>query len=109
CALAVLGLLVLDLLLLLQLATISATFPTFFPTGIRYAGMAISYNISTSLFGGTAPIVNTALIDATGNRFWPAFYVMAACVVGLVALKFAPETTGRSMRTVGAPEARARG
>ena len=38
-----------------QLATISAMFPAMFPTHVRYAGMAIAYNVSTSLFGGTAP------------------------------------------------------
>lgn len=101
--LAVLGLVILDLLFVLQLATISATFPALFPTHVRYAGFAISYNVATSLFGGTAPLVNTALIDATGNTYWPAFYLMAACVVGLVTLRFARETAGASLRGTAVP------
>ena len=95
---AVVGLIALGLLLVLQLGTISATFPALFPTHIRYAGFAISYNVATSLFGGTAPLINTALIDATGDQLIPAYYMMAACVVGLIALWFAPETARASLR-----------
>jgi MFS transporter, MHS family, proline/betaine transporter len=103
--LAIVGLLVLDLLFVLQLATISATFPALFPTHVRYAGFAISYNVATATFGGTAPLVNTALIDATGNTYWPAFYMMAACIVGLVTLRFARETAGASLRGTDVPGA----
>ena len=55
---AIIGFAVLGLLYVPQLATISATFPAMFPTHVRYAGFAIAYNVSTSLFGGTAPAVN---------------------------------------------------
>ncbi|MEJ7756569.1 MAG: MFS transporter [Nocardioidaceae bacterium] len=55
---AVIGFAVLGLLYVPQLATISATFPAMFPTHVRFAGLAIAYNVSTSLFGGTAPLVN---------------------------------------------------
>ena len=65
---AVIGFAVLGLLYVPQLATISATFPAMFPTHVRYAGMAIAYNVSTSLFGGTAPAVNEWLIGRTGDR-----------------------------------------
>ena len=65
---AVIGFAVLGLLYVPQLATISATFPAMFPTHVRYAGFAIAYNVSTSLFGGTAPAVNEWLIGKTGRR-----------------------------------------
>src|SRR3546814_20602184 len=45
-----------------QLGTVAATFPAMFPTAVRFAGFAIAYNISTSIFGGTAPIVGSGLI-----------------------------------------------
>ncbi len=79
---AVIGFAVLGLLYVPQLATISATFPAMFPTHVRYAGFAIAYNVSTSLFGGTAPAVNEWLIGKTGDGLMPAYYMMAACVVG---------------------------
>lgn len=94
---AVIGFMALGLLYVPQLATISATFPALFPTAVRFAGFAIAYNISTSIFGGTAPMVGSALISLTGNMLMPAFYMMAACVVGLIALHFMPETAGKSL------------
>jgi MHS family proline/betaine transporter-like MFS transporter len=90
---AIVGFAVLGLLYVPQLATISATFPAMFPTHVRYAGFAIAYNVSTSLFGGTAPAVNDWLTAETGNALMPAYYMMAACVIGAIALVKVPETT----------------
>lgn len=100
---AIIAFAVLGLLYVPQLSTISAMFPAMFPTHVRYAGFAIAYNISTSLFGGTAPAVNQALINSTGDKLMPAYYMMAACVVGAVALWFVPETRGCSLRGRGIP------
>lgn len=100
---AIIAFAVLGLLYVPQLSTISAMFPAMFPTHVRYAGFAIAYNVSTSLFGGTAPAVNQALIDASGDKLMPAYYLMAACVVGAVALFFVPETRGCSIRGRGIP------
>lgn len=100
---AVIGFGVLGLLYVLQLSTISATFPAMFPTHVRFAGFAIAYNVSTSLFGGTAPAVNDALIGQTGNNLVPAFYMMGSCVVGAIALLFVVETAGASLRGRGVP------
>lgn len=101
---ALLGFAVLGLLYIPQLACISATFPAMFPTQVRYAGFAITYNVSTAIFGGTAPLVNEALIEATGNPLIPAFYMMGACVIGLIAAKFMKETVGASLRGTEIPE-----
>ncbi|WP_293974981.1 MFS transporter [Sphingopyxis sp.] len=95
---AVAGFLLLGLLYVPQLATISATFPAMFPTAVRFAGFAIAYNVSTSIFGGTAPMIGSGLISLTGDPLMPAYYMMIACIVGLVALRFMPETAGKSLR-----------
>ncbi len=95
---AIIGFALLGLLYVPQLATISATFPAMFPTHVRFAGFAISYNVATSLFGGTAPAFNSWLIGATGNELMPAYVMMVACVIGMVALRFTPETAGKSLR-----------
>jgi len=58
------GFVLLGLLCVPQLATISATFPAMFPTPLRFAGLAVAYNVSTSLFGGTAPALSSWLICA---------------------------------------------
>lgn len=101
---ALIGLAVLGILYIPQLSTISATFPAMFPGPVRFAGFAISYNVSTALFGGTAPSVNDALIGATGNPIIPAYYVMGACVIGFIATLFMKETKGASLRGSGLPE-----
>ncbi len=100
---AILGFTVLGLVFLPQLGTISATFPAMFPAHVRYAGMAISYNVATAAFGGTAAFVNDALVGATGNRLMPAFYLMLAMVIGMIALVKVPETAGASIRGRGVP------
>jgi len=76
-----------------------------FPTHVRYAGLAISYNIATAAFGGTAPLVNETLIAVTGSPLAPAYYMMAACVVGAIALWFVTETKGASLRGTSIPGA----
>lgn len=100
---AIVGFMLLGLLYAPQLATISATFPAMFPTHVRFAGFAIAYNVATSLFGGTAPAVNSWLITLTGDQLTPAYYMMAACVVGMIALRFTVETAGRSLHGVHLP------
>ena len=95
---AIIGFALLGLLYVPQLATISATFPAMFPTHVRFAGFAISYNVATSLFGGTAPAFNSWLIGRTGNELMPAYAMMFACVIGLIALRYTPETAGKSLR-----------
>src|SRR5699024_463442 len=95
---AIIGFAVLGLLYTPQLATISATFPAMFPTHVRFAGFAIAYNVSTSIFGGTAPAVNDWLINLTDNNLVPAFYLMGACVIGGLAMISVVETAGCSLR-----------
>ncbi len=89
---AIIAFAVLGLLYVPQLSTISATFPAMFPTQVRYAGFAIAYNVSTSLFGGTAPAINDWMVAKTGDQLVPAYYMMIACVIGMVALIKVPET-----------------
>jgi len=100
---AIIGFMVLGLLYVPQLATISATFPAMFPTHVRFAGVAIAYNVSTSLFGGTAPALNSWAISATGNVLMPAYVMMGSCLIGMLALPFLVETAGQSLRGVATP------
>lgn len=95
---AIVGYALLGVLYVPQLATISATFPAFFPTPVRFAGFAIAYNLSTSIFGGTAPAVNAWLIDRMGEPLMPAYVMIVACSIGLVALRFTEETAGEPLR-----------
>lgn len=101
---ALLGIFVLGVLYIPQLSSISATFPAMFPTQVRYAGFAITYNVATAAFGGTAPPVNEWLIGETGSPLVPAFYMMGACVIGLIATLCMKETAGATIRGNQLPE-----
>lgn len=92
------GLVLLSFFLVCLLCLIGGTLPAIFDTRVRYGGFAISYNISTSLFGGTAPAVVTYLIQQTGDQFVPAYYLMAAAAVSLVPILLMRETAGKPLR-----------
>ena len=55
-----------------------------FPVGVRSTGMAISYNVSVTVFGGFAPLTVTWLIGLTGSKLVPAYYIIAAAVLSIV-------------------------
>jgi len=59
-----------------------------FPTRVRATGMALSYNISAALFGGTAPMACQWLLDNTGSSYSIAYYVMICAALSLLALCF---------------------
>ncbi|WP_156367528.1 MFS transporter [Arthrobacter sp. Leaf69] len=73
------------------------TLPSFlaemFPTRVRYSGFAVSFNLSNALFGGTAPFMATLLIAATGNDLAPAWYLVAAAIISLIAVALSRETS----------------
>lgn len=79
------GLLLMGLSLVAMLGTMSAALPAIFPTQVRYGSLSVAYNLSTSVFGGTTPLVITALISAFGTNLMPAYYATAAAAVGVVA------------------------
>lgn len=101
---AVVGFLVLGLLLVLQLGTISATFPALFPTHIRYAGFALAYNVATAAFGGTAPLINSYFVGDLGIKLFPAYYMIGACIVGIIAIACMRETARASLRGTEVPD-----
>ncbi|MGC2809620.1 MAG: MFS transporter, partial [Bradyrhizobium sp.] len=57
-----------------------------FPVEVRSTGMAISYNVGVTVFGGFAPLTVTWLIGATGSKLVPAFYIIAAAVLSMVVV-----------------------
>lgn len=99
-ALLVLGFGVTAFLLVLMLAVIGSAFPAMFPTRVRYGSFAIGYNLSTSLFGGTCGVVTEALIKATGDNNWPAYYLMLAGLVAIVPILRIPETARVPMEAI---------
>ncbi len=57
-----------------------------FPARTRYTGMSLSCNLAAAIFGGTAPMLITALITGTGSNYPIAIYVMIAAFVSLLCV-----------------------
>lgn len=91
------GMLMLGLSLVCMLGTMSAALPALFPTRVRYGSLSVGYNLSASLFGGTTPLVITALISWSGSELMPAFYAMAAALVGAIAVACMKETARKPL------------
>ncbi|WP_405481556.1 glycine betaine/L-proline transporter ProP [Streptomyces sp. NBC_00009] len=92
-----LGLGALGLLLVCFTSAMPSALPALFPTRVRYGSLSIGFNVSVSVFGGTTPLVVTALVGATGNMMMPAYYMMGAAVVGGVAVWFMTESARRPL------------
>lgn len=86
-----------------------------FPVDVRYTASAIPFQVSSVIFGGTAALVSTWLVDATGSKLAPAVYLMLMCaVVAVMAWRFLPSaramnvsSTGRSLPGVDGVDDRA--
>jgi MHS family proline/betaine transporter-like MFS transporter len=57
-----------------------------FPTPQRYTGLSVGYNIGAALFGGTAPLIATLLIEWSGNVLAPAFYLSFCATVSFAVI-----------------------
>lgn len=63
-----------------------AVVATLFPVARRYTGLSISYNIASALFGGTAPLMATVIMERSGSVLAPGWYVSLCAVLSLIAL-----------------------
>ena len=76
-----------------------------FPTGLRFGGAGIGYQLASVVAGGPAPLIATWLLHDFG---WQAIavYIILAAVVSLVALVLLPDRSKADI-TEAAPYARA--
>ncbi len=57
-----------------------------FPVSTRVSGMSLSYNLAVPIFGGFAPLFAQSLIDLTGSKPAPSYYMMATALLSLAAV-----------------------
>jgi MHS family citrate/tricarballylate:H+ symporter-like MFS transporter len=69
-----------------------ATFTEALPQQIRGGVFATVYAVAIASFGGTAQLVVTWLLHISGDPLAPAWYLLLAAIVGLVAMSLMPET-----------------
>jgi MHS family citrate/tricarballylate:H+ symporter-like MFS transporter len=70
------------------------------PVEVRTSGFSLAYSLATAIFGGFTPAIATALIEATGNKAAPGWWMTFAGVCGLGATLM---LYGRSDRIEGRP------
>ena len=74
------------LLMAAYLGPLPALMAELFPTRMRTTGLSISYAFGVTIFGGFAPFISAWLIQMTGSKLAPSFYLMLAALISLVAL-----------------------
>ncbi|MBB5410019.1 MHS family citrate/tricarballylate:H+ symporter-like MFS transporter [Paraburkholderia sp. HC6.4b] len=55
------------------------------PVNVRVAGFSLAFSLATAVFGGFTPAVSTYLIQVTGDKAAPGYWLSFAAVCGLVA------------------------
>ena len=68
-----------------------------FPTRVRFTGVALSYNISAAIFGGTAPMVAMLLVKWTGDKYSIAYYLSALAIFTFIVLRGFQESYHKSL------------
>jgi MHS family proline/betaine transporter-like MFS transporter len=90
-----------QIILAMLSATISAPVPAalaeLFPARARLSGMSISYNMSQAIFGGSAPLIATWGIQATGLQIFPALLLIAAALISTPVILMLPEPSGQGL------------
>ncbi|MGG2362676.1 MFS transporter, partial [Salmonella enterica] len=69
-----------------------------FPASLRCSAVSVAFNVPTALFGGTAPMVAAFLINRDHDDFSPAYFLIAAGVVAVIAIATMRETAGEPLR-----------
>lgn len=68
-----------------------------FPTKIRFTGVAISYNISAAIFGGTAPMISEMMIKFFNDNNIISYYIAVFACFTLASLMMYKETYKKSL------------
>ena len=76
--------------------------PEMFPKPVRASGMSLVYSVGVALFGGFAPFISTWLLNATGSKLAPAWYLVVMTLVSLLGLLWLRDHTGRDIDATGA-------
>ncbi|NWK83563.1 MFS transporter [Staphylococcus sp. GSSP0090] len=95
----IVGIFVLGFFLSTYEATMPGSLPTMFYTHIRYRTLAVTFNVSVSLFGGTTPLIASSLVAKTGDPLSPAYYLTAMSIVGIIVITLLHvSTSGKSLK-----------
>lgn len=97
--LAIVGTMVLAVAFSGHAAVVHTVLTELFPTTVRYSAYSIGFSISTIIFGGSAPLLMTEIISATGSSMVPAFAAIITALITLITLFYVKETKGLPLRS----------
>jgi len=80
-----------------QIVPVLVMIPELFPREVRATGIALTYVVSASFFGGFSPLIASWIVERTGNPLAPAWYVAAACAVSLIPVIWLRDRTGEAI------------
>lgn len=89
---------VLNGILTLSSATVIVAITESLPKRVRSGALALIYALAISVFGGSTQFLVTWIIQATGNPLAPAWYMLGAVTIGLLAMTQLPETAPSRLR-----------
>jgi MHS family proline/betaine transporter-like MFS transporter len=72
---------------------IPATISEQFPVSVRFSGLSLSHNISMAIFGGSAPLIATHIIESTGDLSSPAWLLVIGAILTLIGAHYLPSRT----------------
>ncbi|MDX1917030.1 MAG: MFS transporter [Rickettsiaceae bacterium] len=73
----------------------------FYPAKIRYTALSISYNTSTSIFGGATPLIISYLYDATNSLYVFSLYLFVLILPNVISLGYyKPVPTNKKSKIV---------
>jgi metabolite-proton symporter len=82
----------------------AAFFSELFGTRVRYSGASVGYQLASIAAGAVAPLIAVALLDAWGSTVPVSLYVLAMCLLTVVAVLAARETRGSALEPAPAAE-----
>jgi MFS family permease len=93
---------VLSVLLVVQSVPGITMLPEMFPKHVRASGMSLVYSVGVALFGGFSPFISTWLVNATGSKLAPAWYLLVMSAISLLSLIWLRDYTGQDIDARGA-------
>ena len=96
-----LGLFLLAVPLAAMYSPIAAMLSELFPTRLRYTGNSLAYQVGTLAGGAFVPVIAATLYQHFGSSMAISAYIFVWICLGLIAVRFVPETAHVSLSEAG--------
>jgi nitrate/nitrite transporter NarK len=77
--------------------------PKIFPASVRTSGLSIAYALGVTIFGGTAQVMFTWIIGATGDKLFWVWYIIGLSIVSFLGTLAIRVPADRAVKPLGQP------